>query len=402
MKCKITNIKLEPFMSFGKMPIANGFLNKEDFSKEFFFNMEVGFSEKVSLFQLKDHPAPEQMFNNKYPFFTGSSELMKIHFENYSKFIKDNYLKNNSKIIEIGSNDGTFLENFKNSNLDYIGFEPSSNVAKIANDRGIKTLNKFFNQDSIQQIKEFKKNTDVIFAANVICHIPNLIDLIKSVDELLSKNGVFIFEEPYLGEMFKKTSYDQIYDEHIFMFSGTSVKKIFSLFDMELIDLIKQPTHGGSMRYVVARKGLRKQSKNLIKILDEEKHLNLDNYSFCNQFKINCEKSKFKLVNLLKNYKKEGKKISGYAATSKSTTVLNYCDIGNDIIDYICDTTQEKIDKYSPGMHIPIVPVEHFRKNYPDIAYLFAWNHKKEIFNKEKDFLLKNSKWMSHVNLQLI
>jgi len=399
MKCKITNIKLEPFMSFGKMPIANGFLNKEDFSKEFFFNMEVGFSEKVSLFQLKDHPAPEQMFNNKYPFFTGSSELMKIHFENYSKFIKDNYLKNNSKIIEIGSNDGTFLENFKNSNLDYIGFEPSSNVAKIANDCGIKTLNKFFNQDSIQQIKEFKKNTDVIFAANVICHIPNLIELIKSVDELLSKKGVFIFEEPYLGEMFKKTSYDQIYDEHIFMFSGTSIKKIFNLFDMELIDLIKQPTHGGSMRYIVARKGLRKKSKNLIKILDEEKYLNLDNYSFCNQFKINCEKSKFKLVNLLKNYKKEGKKISGYAATSKSTTVLNYCDIGNDIIDYICDTTQEKINKYSPGMHIPIVPVEHFRKNYPDIAYLFAWNHKNEIFNKEKDFLLKNNKWMSHVNL---
>ena len=265
MKCKITNEQIKPFMSFGKMPAANGFLEKKDFKSEFFYNMEVGFSEKISLFQLNKFSSPKIIHNEKYPFYTSSSEYMKIHFKKYADWLLRKYLKSNSKLLEIGSNDGTFLKNFLKTNIDYLGFEPSSNVAKIANDRGIKTLNKFFNQDSIQQIKEFKKNTDVIFAANVICHIPNLIDLIKSVDELLSKNGVFIFEEPYLGEMFKKTSYDQIYDEHIFMFSGTSVKKIFSLFDMELIELIKQPTHGGSMRYVVARKGLRKQSKNLIK-----------------------------------------------------------------------------------------------------------------------------------------
>ena len=145
MKCKITSNKITPFMSFGKMPIANGFLKKEDFEKELFFNMEVGFAEDISLFQLKDHPRPEQMFNAKYPFFTGSSEYMKIHFAKYAKFIKDNYLKSNCKIIEIGSNDGTFLENFKNSTLKYIGFEPSSNVAEVASKKRIKTLNEFFN-----------------------------------------------------------------------------------------------------------------------------------------------------------------------------------------------------------------------------------------------------------------
>ena len=399
MKCKVTNNKIIPFMSFGKMPIANGFLEKNNFKKEFFFNMEVGFAEDISLFQLKDHPSPEQMFNEKYPFFTGSSEYMKMHFTKYAKFIKDNYLKNNCKIIEIGSNDGTFLENFKNSALKYIGFEPSSNVAEVASKKKIKILNEFFNQESIELIKDYKKNTEVIFAANVICHIPNLIDLIKSVEKLLSKKGVFIFEEPYLGEMFKKTSYDQIYDEHIFIFSGTAIKKIFDLFDMELIDLIKQPTHGGSMRYVVARKGQRDRSKSLSNILDEEKLNNLDNYKFCDQFKMNCENSRHRLKKLLKNFKKDGKKIAGYAATSKSTTVLNYCKIGTDIIDYICDTTDEKINKYSPGMHIPIVPIKHFRENIPDIAYLFAWNHKQEIFNKEKEFISKNGKWISHVDL---
>ena len=399
MKCKITNKNISPFMSFGKMPIANGFLKNEQFGKEFFFDMEVGFSEDVSLFQLKDHPSPEQMFNERYPFFTSSSEYMKLHFSEYAKFIKKNYLKNNSKIIEIGSNDGTFLKNFKDNNLDFIGFEPSANVAKMAIKQGIKTKNSFFNTETIESIKEFTNNTDVIFAANVICHIPNLVDLIKAVEKLLSNKGVFIFEEPYLGSMYEKTSYDQIYDEHIFMFSGTSIQKIFDLFDMELIDLIKQPTHGGSMRYIVARKNKFSKTKNMIKILDEEKFKNLDNFQFCKEFKNNCENSKKKLNNLLLNFKAEGKKIAGYAATSKSTTILNYCNINNKIIDYICDTTEEKIGKYSPGMHIPIVPVNHFRDNYPDIAYLFAWNHKKEIFEKEKEFKSKNGKWISHIDL---
>jgi|TARA_B110000037_G_scaffold117242_1_gene134522 methylation protein EvaC len=399
MNCKITNKNIKPFMSFGKMPIANGFIEKKDFDKEFFFNMEVGFADDLSLFQLKDHPSPEQMFNSKYPFFTGSSQYMKIHFSKYAKFIKDNYLSNNGKIIEIGSNDGTFLENFKNSNLDIVGFEPSSNVAEIANKKGIKTLNNFFNQKSIDQIIEFNNNTDVIYAANVICHVPDLPDLIKTVDKLLSKKGVFTFEEPYLGSMFEKTTYDQIYDEHIFMFSGSSIKKIFKLFDMELINLIKQPTHGGSMRYVIARKGIHKINPNVEKILDEEKLNNLDNANSCENFKKNCEKSKIKLKKTLSEYKKEGKKIAGYAATSKSTTILNYCEIGTETIDYICDTTDEKINKYSPGMHIPIVPVDYFRNNMPDIAYLFAWNHKKEIFDKEKEFTNKKNKWISHIDL---
>ena len=399
MNCKITKSAIKPFISFGKMPIANGFLNKENFSKEFFFDLEVGFSEKCSLFQLKDHPTPEQMFNNKYPFFTGSSEAMKIHFQKYSDFIKKNYINNNSKIIEIGSNDGTFLKNFKNSNLDYVGFEPSENVAEIAKQKGVRTINSFFGLNSLDLVKNFLKQTDVIFAANVICHIPELNGLIKAVDQLLSKDGVFIFEEPYLGSMFNKTSYDQIYDEHIFMFSGTSIKKIFDLFDMELIDLIKQETHGGSMRYVISRKNKRPINKNVEKILDEEKLNNLDNLDSCLKFKKNCENSKIKLNNLLKKYISEGKRIVGYGATSKSTTILNYCEINSEIIEYICDTTKDKIGKYSPGMHIPIVAVDKFRKDNAEIAYLFAWNHINEILKKEVMFKKNKGKWISHVEI---
>ena len=395
MKCKITNKQIKPFMSFGKMPIANGFIEKKDFESEFFFDMEIGFSEDISLLQLKEHPTPEQMFNDNYPFFTGSSEYMKMHFSKYAKFIKDNYLNNNSKIIEIGSNDGTFLKNFKDSNLEYVGFEPSSNVAEIANNNNVKTLNNFFNQDSIEQVAEFKNKTDVIYAANVICHIPNLPDLIKSVDKLLSKNGVFIFEEPYLGSMFEKISYDQIYDEHIFMFSASSVSKIFQRYNFHLIDSIPQVTHGGSMRYVLKRKK-NESGKDLKKIFDYEKNKKLNKLDSCINFKKNCEISKEKIVEKIKFFKENGKSICGYAATSKSTTILNYCKIGTNYIDYICDTTKEKIGKFSPGMHIPIKDMNFFHNNMRDCVYLFAWNHKDEIFNKEKNF---KGEWFSHVAL---
>ena len=396
MKCKITKKKVNPFMSFGKMPIANGFLNKEKFNNEFFFEMEVGFSEDLSLFQLNDHPKPKMMFNENYPFFTGSSQQMTLHFKNYADWIKKYYPNKIKNIIEIGSNDGTFLKNFDSTEFNTLGFEPSANVARRAIKQGINTIDKFFNKDSIAEQKKFTKNIDLICAANVICHVPDLNNLIQSIDLILNKNGLFVFEEPYLGSMFKKISYDQIYDEHIFIFSATSVRKIFKLFDMDLIDVLPQVTHGGSMRYIIGRKKIHKISKNVNLLLDDEKLKNLDNISSCLKFKNNCELSKIKTKNSLLNFKKNNYKIAGYAATSKSTTILNYCNINNNLIDYICDTTPEKIGKFSPGTHIPIVDMSHFKNFNPDIAYLFAWNHKDEIFKKEKNY---KGKWFSHVSL---
>ena len=396
MKCKITNKIIEPFMSFGKMPIANGFVKKEDFDKEFYFNMEVGFCEDLSLFQLNDHPKPELMFNEKYPFFSSSSELMKVHFKDYAEYINKNFLNSESKVIEIGSNDGTLLKNFSNHGIECLGFEPSKNVADKATSEGVKTINSFFNTNNLDQAKEYLGKTDIICASNVICHIPNLNDLIVSLDKMLSKNGVFIFEEPYLGSMFEKVSYDQIYDEHIYMFSASSVAKIFKLYDFELVDVLPQSTHGGSMRYVIKRKNVEKKSKNLVQTLEREKMKKLDSLESCIQFKKNCELSKIQLIKKIDKLKNNNKSICGYAATSKSTTILNYCNIDSKTIKFICDTTPEKIGKFSPGMHIPIVDMKHFRENITDAVYLFAWNHKEEILKKEDKFKVD---WFSHVAL---
>ena len=394
MKCKITNKELKPFMSFGKMPIANGFLNKENFKDEFFFNMEVGFNEDISLFQLNDHPKPEKMFNAKYPFFSGSSEYMKKHFKNYSEYVKK-FLNTNSKIIEIGSNDGTFLKNFINQSDKFIGFEPSKNVAELAIKNGVPTIINFFNKSSAKNLKEYVGKTDLICASNVICHVPDLNNLIEAVDILLSKNGTFVFEEPYLGAMLDKVSYDQIYDEHIYMFSASSISKIFKKYKFELVDVIPQITHGGSMRYVIKREK-NEVYNNVKKILNFEKEKKIDKIESCIEFKKNCEISRQKILGKLKSFKDEGKSICGYAATSKSTTILNYCNINSDYIDYICDTTKEKVGKYSPGMHIPIKDMNYFHNNLTNCVYLFAWNHKEEILNKEKNF---KGEWFSHVEI---
>ena len=398
MICKITKKRIKPFMSFGKMPIANGFLKKNELKKEFFFKLEVGFSRELSLFQINDHPKPEQMFNKNYPFFTGSSKGMVNHFKKYSNWIKKYYGKGLKNLLEIGSNDGTFLNNFNKKKIKIIGFEPSSNVANISKKKGIKTVNSFFNYKNVKNLKSLHKKINIITAANVICHIPDLKNLIKGIEFLLNDKGFFIFEEPYLGSMYDKVSYDQIYDEHIYIFSVHSIKKIFERYNFELIDVIPQNTHGGSMRYVVSRKGQNKVKFSVEKLLKKEKIKNIDNLKGCLKFKKRCEKSKKDLIKKINRLKKDKKIIAGYGATSKSTTILNYCGIDYKKIKFICDTTPEKIGKFSPGTHIPIVPMKHFYSNLPDAIFLFAWNHKKEIFEKEKK-LIKKKNWFAHIRL---
>ena len=392
---------MKPFMSFGKMPMANGFLDKKNFKKEFFYKLEVGFSKDNYLFQVNDHPKSPHIFNNNYPFYTSKSKFMVRHFKKYFDWAYKKFLHKKSNVIEIGSNDGSFLKNFKIKKINHLGFEPSKNVANFSRKNfKVNVFNGFFNTKNIKKFKKFKKfkrNTDLICAANVICHIPNLKDVIYSIDYLLSPKGVFIFEEPYLGSMFKKISYDQIYDAHVFIFSLHSVKSIFKNFGFDLIDAISQKTHGGSMRYIIARSGERKISKRINKMLNYEKRLKLNKISSCLKFKKNCEISKKTFKNKINYYKSIGKKIAGYAASAKSSTVFNYCNIGSDKIDYIADSTREKIGKFSPGKHIPIKPISHFRKNPPDVSVLCSWNHKDEILKKEKSFKKKNGIWISHV-----
>ena len=202
MICRISKKESKVFLNLEKMPLANGFIKKNQIKKEYFYSLKVAFNKELSLFQLVNNPLPTKMFNDKYPFYTSSSNYMKNHFNNFAKFVKKNYLKKDSLIIELGSNDGTFLSHFNKKNS--FGFEPSKSVHNVAKKKGIKSINKFFNLKNTKILKKNYNNFDLIIGSNVFCHIPNQIELLKTIDKLLSEKGTINLEEPYLGSMYKK------------------------------------------------------------------------------------------------------------------------------------------------------------------------------------------------------
>jgi methylation protein EvaC len=396
--CRICETAIKPFMSFGKMPIANGFLTPEDFATEYFFELKPGFCENCSTLQILEQPNPERMFHENYAFFSRTSKRMGIHFQSYADWVKEKYLTSADPfVVEIGSNDGLMMEFFAKDNIRHLGVEPSANVAEKARSYGVETLCSFFNLETAEKIVSEKGSADALIAANVMCHIPDLHGVAKGADHLLTPEGVLIFEEPYLGDMIENTAYDQIYDEHVFIFSAHSVQNIFDRYDFELIDVKPQSTHGGSMRYVLARKGKWPVSPAVETQLLYEDKKGLHLKATYEVFRDKCEESRTKLVNILQQQKDAGRRIVGYAATSKSTTVLNYCNIGPDLIEFISDTTPIKQGKFSPGMHIPVRSYETLCDGYPDGFLLFAWNHKAEIMEKESSFMEAGGEWITYV-----
>lgn len=397
-QCRVCNSNIEPFMSFGKMPIANGFLSADQFAEEYFFELEVAFCGKCSMVQLVEQPDAGKMFHENYPFFSGTSVSMAVHFREFAEHVKKDYIRSSHPfVVEIGCNDGIMLQHFAKSGIRHLGIEPSANVAKAANEKGVQTVSRFFDANLARDIVKEHDQADAFLGANVMCHISNLKSVIEGIKILLKPSGVVMFEDPYLGDVIEKTSYDQIYDEHVFLFSLSSIQYAFSQQGMELINIEPQSTHGGSMRYVIAHKDAHPVSENVKVQLEKEKVLGLDNLSTYDLFRKNCEQSRDSLKLLLQDIKRHGKRIVGYAATSKSTTVLNYCGIGADLLEYISDTTPIKQGKYSPGMHIPVRPYEEFLSKYPDYALLLAWNHAEEIMAKESRFKESGGKWIVFV-----
>jgi len=380
------------------MPIANGFLLKAQFKDEHFFDLSPAFCPHCLTFQLEEQPSPEMMFHENYAFFSRTSVSMQHHFKAYAEWVITKHLRGADPfVVELGSNDGIMLENFAKRGIRHLGVEPSANVAAEARKHGVNTVVRFFDTKAGADIVKEYGHADVIMAANVMCHIPDMHEIAKGAEALLNSDGVLIFEDPYLGAMIEKTSYDQIYDEHVYIFSALSVTNIFGAYGFELIDLQKQETHGGSMRYVLARKGVRPVEPSVATILLEEENAGLHLPETYENFREACEASRERLVRLLAEEKKSGRRVVGYGATSKSTTILNYCNIGPDLVEFISDTTPIKQGKYTPGMHIPVKSYAAFAENPPETVLLFAWNHKAEIMEKESAFTANGGKWLTHI-----
>jgi len=386
-------------LDLGQQPLGNGFLLPDQFGEEYFFPLQCGFSEDSRLFQLIEQPAPELMFHQDYAFFSGTSQRMKQHFADFAEDVisKGFVTDTSSFIVELGSNDGIFLTHFAQKGIPHLGVEPSGAVADVAESQGITVTREFFDTNLAQRILTEHGQADVISAANVMCHIPDINELAQGIALLLKEDGVLIFEDPYLGDVIRLTSYDQIYDEHVFLFSALSVQSIFNSVGLELIDLEPQSTHGGSMRYTLVKTGRRTISPAVQEILNQELTQGLDKTDTFVQFALRVKESGAALRNTVQKLRRQGKSIAAYGATSKSTTVYNYAGIGPELIDFICDNTPLKQGKFSPGVHIPIYSENRFRDTPPDYAFLAAWNHVNELREHNKAFENTGGRWITHV-----
>jgi dTDP-4-dehydrorhamnose 3,5-epimerase-like enzyme len=398
--CKMPS--LIKFISFGKMPIANAFVKPEDLEKpEYFYNMEVGFCENCKMVQLVEMPpydkyiVPDSEGKTQYAFFSSTSSFMEKHFAELAREVESRFLTPDSKVLEIGSNDGIMLKAFQNHRV--LGIEPSQNVAEIAQKQGIETLTDFFTKPLAERISRERGKFKTILSTNVFLNIIGINECLEGINILLDDNGVFITEDPYILDILEKTSYDQIYDEHVWYFSLTSLTNILKEHKLEIFDAERQWVHGGSMRIYMAKLGTHQKTPRLLGLLEEEKLKGLDTLEPYLKFAKNVEQSKQDLSALLTKLKLQDKKIVGYAAASKGTIVQNYCNITKDTLEYISDSTPFKQGLYSPGKHIPVVSPDTFHADKEvDYALLSAWNHAEEIMKKESAFLSRGGRFIVH------
>lgn len=396
-QCRICNGKLTEFFDFGDMPIANGFLTPDEYKTEYFYRMKVGFCPTCSMVQLIDQPERELMFHDHYAFFSSTSAFMARHFKQLADNVLTRFPSSDHFIVELGSNDGILLQNFAQKGIKHLGVEPSGNVAQVAREKGVNTISTFFDENTAEKILAEYGNASAIIAANVMCHIPDLHSVIKGMKKLLKSEGVIIMEDPNLGDIIEKTSYDQIYDEHVFYFSLLSLSNLFNQYNLEIFDLEHLNVHGGSMRYYISHKGQYPTSNAVKDQIAKEKMMNLSSPEPYHQLKKNIETSRKQLLEILKQLKQEKKRVVGYAATSKSTTVTNYCGLTPDLVEFISDTTPIKQGKFSPGAHIPVRSHDSFKQKYPEYALLFGWNHSEEIMKNEQAFKDAGGKWIVYV-----
>lgn len=382
-------------LSLGRMPIANAFISAVE-KKEYFYDLSVAFCPECLMVQLRDCVPPEMMFNEDYAYFSSISKAMEEHFREMADEIADTVSgKPSPFIVELGCNDGIMLKHISRRGIRHLGIEPSANVAAEAARNGVNVIGKFFNAETAREIRNEYGPADVICGANVMCHIEDINSVFEGAELLLRDDGVLFFEDPYLYDILRYNSFDQIYDEHVYYYSGLSVSRLARRHRLMLFDMKPQDVHGGSMRYYI-RKDSAESVSDAVKVhLKNEQNANLHTMEGYRGFQEKVDRVCSDLKNCLLDIRKKGGRVVGYGATSKSTTLLNYANIGPSLIDYISDTTPTKIGKFTPGTHIPIRSYSAFQTGFSPYTLLLAWNHRSEILAKEKEYRRKGGRFIT-------
>lgn len=388
---------LTTFLSLGPMPIPNGFLKPEQLTEgEAYFPLDVAFCENCGLMTLAHVVRPDIMFRN-YVYIPGTSKTMVDHFREMAEDIAERFkLTKDSLVIDIGSNDGTLLKQFKALGPKVLGIDPAENIAAEATRQGIETLPEFFGENVAHEVAKKKGQADVITGTNVIAHIDNLVDVMKGVNALLKPGGVFIGEFPYLVDLIEGGEFDTIYHEHLSYFSIRSLLNLAKRTNFEIFDAKRTKVHGGSIQVYFRRAGQNKEPfVNELVILEKAKRLDI--IEPFEDFARRTLARKEELTKLLKELKAQGKKIVGYGAAAKGNVLTNFFRIGPDLLDYVVDSIKYKQGLYTPGLHIPIYPETKLLEDMPDYALIFAWNFADEIIEKNSEFRRRGGKFITTI-----
>lgn len=387
MNCRFCNTQLSyTFTNLGETPLANSFLTLEMLNKkEINFPLKAMVCSKCFLVQVDEFEKPQNIFND-YAYFSSYStswlEHVKIFVEN---MIERFNLSINDQVIEIASNDGYLLKNFKNHQIPVLGIEPAANIAKIAENSGISTTVNFFGSNTAQKIVDSGVKAKFLIAFNVLPHVPDLNDFVLGMKKILDKDGIMVIQfSAYLLDMIKKCEFDMVYHEHFSYFSLFTLKKIFESYDLEIFDVKEIPVHGGSLRlFLKSRENKEiKIDQNVEKQLKKEEDFGIQEISTYLEFQKKVEKSKKSICKFFIKAKEQKKKIVCYGAAAKGNTVLNFCGITKNEVDYAVDISPHKQGKFLPGTHIPIYAPEKIKNTKPDYIVILSWNLKDEIIEQ--------------------
>lgn len=392
--CKST--KLKRFLDLGFSALSDNFLTKENLNQpETFYPLDVFSCKNCGLCQLGYVVPPELMFNENYPYDSSTTKTGREHFTNMGIDIcKIFSLQSNSLAIDVGSNAGVLLSAFKSKKLRVLGIEPSANVANIARKNGIDTITTFFSSKLVKKIVKKYGHASVITGTNVFAHIDDLNDFMKGTNMLLKKDGILVIEAPYLVNLIDNLEYDTIYHEHLSYLSIKPVMEFCKKHSMELFNIEMQKIHGGTARYFIGRKGVYPVSNNVKNFLKLENNKKIYSNTNLDRFAEKVKNHRTELMEFLYDLKKSGKRIVGISAPAKGNTLLNYCKIGPEILDYITEKNPMKVGKYTPGMHIPVYSDEILLKDKPDYALILAWNFAQEIIKNNKSYQQKGGKFI--------
>ena len=398
MNCRHCNTKLESlFCNLQTCPPSNAMVKSDEISKpEIYLPLKVFVCNKCWLVQANEIKKAEDIFNNDYTYFSSFSSTWLEHSKNYVNYMIERFeFDQNSKVIEIASNDGYLLQYFKKKNISVLGIEPTLNTAKTAIDKGIETITEFFSYKLANKI--LKKKADLILGNNVLAHVPDINDFVKGVKVALKPNGINTFEFPYLCKLIEQNQFDTIYHEHFSYFTLSTVKTIFEFHGLEIFDVQKLTTHGGSLRIFSKHTDdcTREIDKNVNDILEYEMSIGVNSLNYYEGFQSKIDKIRDSFLSFLIQAKNENKKVVGYGAAAKGNTLLNYCGIkASSFIDYVVDASPHKQGKYLPGSRIPVYHPDRIKETSPDYVVIFPWNLKDEIMKQLKLTISGNTKYV--------